>query len=152
MTALEILRRCRAAANEIWEIEQRIQNRKVAMASASSPQVGTEGRSNVHTDKMAQMAADVDELERMRQDREDARRAEVAAGCILLDRLPPTDSSLMTLYYIKSLSLSDIARQTRYAYSYVRKIKSRSEKALAAIDGEEVRKELPEWYLRRYGG
>ena len=154
MEAMEILRRCRDAGGEISRLEMRIQQRRDAMTSISAPPSDDKGgsRGQGDPDKMGRMLAEIDALERRIQAREQDRAVETAAACVLLDALDTLESSVLHAYYLKRESVAVIARRLSYQEGYLRKIKSRGEKALQALPEDTVRAALPAWYIKKYGG
>lgn len=154
MEAITIFKRCRAAAGDIRRLTQRIQQRRDAMTSISAPQADPNGGSHSRgaPDKIGKMLADIDALERSLETRKQARTVEIAAACVLLDRLPDLESNVLHGFYIRQESTANIARRLRYQDSYIRKVKINGEKALGELTADQVAAALPPWYLREYGG
>ena len=154
MEAITIFKRCRAAAGDIRRLTQRIQQRRDAMTSISAPQADPNGGSHSQGDPdiMGKMMADIDELERSLEARKQARTVEIAAACVLLDKLQDPESSVLHGFYIKQESTASIARRLKYQDSYIRKVKINGEKALGELTADQVAAALPPWYLREYGG
>lgn len=154
MEAITIFKRCRAAAGDIRRLTQRIQQRRDAMTSISAPQADPNGGSHSRgdPDKIGKMLADIDALERSLETRKQARTVEIAAACVLLDRLPDLESNVLHGFYIRQESTANIARRLRYQDSYIRKVKINGEKVLGELTADQVAAALPPWYLREYGG
>ena len=154
MEAITILKRCRAAAGDIRRLTQRIQQRRDAMTSIASPQADPNGGSHGQSDpdKIGRMLAEIDDLEQNLEARKQARTVEIAAACVLLDKLPELESSVLHGYYIRQESTANIARRLKYQDSYLRKVKVNAEKALGELTADQVAAALPSWYLREYGG
>ncbi len=98
------------------------------------------------------MVADIDALERQLEARKQARGAELAAACALLDDLPELESSVLYGYYIGMESAASMARRMKYQDSYIRKVRRNGEKLLNELSGDQVAAVLPTWYMHRYGG
>ena len=81
------------------------------------------------------MMADIDELERSLEARKQARTVEIAAACVLLDKLQDPESSVLHGFYIKQESTASIARRLKYQDSYIRKVKINGEKSAGRTDG-----------------
>ena len=66
MNAITILKRCRAAKNDIERLQQRIEQRRDVLGSLSAPQADPNGGSHGtgDKDKIGRILADIDELER----------------------------------------------------------------------------------------
>lgn len=154
MDAMTIFERCRSAAGEIRRLNQRIQQRREAMKSAPAPQPDPSGgsRTRAATDRTGKMVADIDALERQLEARKQARGAELAAACALLDDLPELESSVLYGYYIGMESAASMARRMKYQDSYIRKVRRNGEKLLNELSGDQVAAVLPTWYMHRYGG
>lgn len=148
---MTILKRCRGAADDIRRLEQRIRQRQEALDIGGmrlNPIGG--GKGTAEQDRMALMAAEVDEIEREKQDREDARRAEIASAVLLLEMLPELESGVLHRYYVLRMSTGEIARELRRESSYVRKKKRDGEETLALLEESRVAATLPGWYLRKW--
>lgn len=154
MEAITIFKRCRAAAGDIRRLQQRIQQRRAALTSITSPQADPNGGSKGSTDpdKYGKLLADIDALERDLEARKQARTCEIAAACVLLDKLPETESGVLHGYYIAQETTAIIAVRLKYQDSYIRKVKRNAEKMLGDIPPEQVAAALPPWYLKEYGG
>ncbi len=154
MEAITILNRCRDADGDIRRLSLRIQQRRDALYSVSAPLADPNGggrSQSANQDKTGRLLADIDSLEKAVEIRKQARSVEVAAACILLDRLPELESSVLHGYYIKHQNTPVIARKLRYQESYIRKVKLNGEKALAKLSEDQVAAALPAWYLREKG-
>ena len=154
MEAMEILRRCREASGEIARLRVRIQQRRDAMTSigAAPPDDKGGSRARGDPDRIGRLVAEVDALEKAIEGREQEYAVETAAACVLLDTLPELDSRVLHAYYVKRESVTVIARRLKYQDGYLRKVKSRGEKALTALPGETVTAALPAWYIKKHGG
>ena len=153
MDAMTILRRCRKAREDIAGLEQRIAQRRMAMDSLSAPQADPNGgsRGSGDPDKIGRMIADIDQLERKLEARKEARNAEVAAACALLDMVPNLESKVLYAYYVQGKDTPAIARKEKYQAAYVRKVKRAGEQMLGMLSAERVEMTLPHWYLEKYG-
>lgn len=152
LTGLEILRRCRAASDEIASLDARIRRQRETMGAFGGTNLGAVGgRGSADPDRMGRMAAKLDEIERRKAAREEEMNAELCSAGLLIDMLPDTEGEILHLYYVMGLSTGDIARKIRFAGSYVRKKKSDGEDIMEhAIAPERVAATLPAWYLRRF--
>lgn len=153
MDALTILKRCRAADEDIRRLEQRIQQRRDAMTSINAPQADPDSgsRGPRDPDKIGKILGDIDILERRLTARKQARNVELAAACVLLDGLQAMESSVLHAYYVRQEDTAVIARRMKYRDSYIRKIKARGERHLSAMAPEQVAATLPPWYLKEQG-
>ena len=153
MEAITILERCRRADGDIRRLEQRIRQRRDALYCISPSQADPNGGSRGHgeQDKIGRLLEDIDALETSLKARRQERSVEIAAACVLLDQLPELESEVLHRYYIKHEETPGIARRKTYQESYIRKIKSRAEKALAKLPPDQVAATLPGWYLRSRG-
>lgn len=154
MNALTILKRCRAAKDDIGRLQQRIEQRHDVLNSLSAPQADPNGgsRGTGDKDKIGRIYADIDELERQVKAREEAEEAEKVAALTLLDMIPDLEGKVLHDYYVKRWDTSKIARNEKYTAGYVRKTKRRGEQLLEMLDPERVDGTLPAWYLREKGG
>ena len=84
MRAITILQRCRDAEQDLRRIRQRIERRREAAESVTPRINAGGGRSTAEPDKIAAFVAAITELEADLRGREQARRVEVAAACVLL--------------------------------------------------------------------
>jgi DNA-directed RNA polymerase specialized sigma24 family protein len=151
MKAITILNRCRDAEGDMRRIKQRIQQRREA-AEGITPQIYGPGIGNGGSegDKMSAFVAEVDELEKELNKREEAYRAEVAAACVLLDALPEHESSALHLYYVKRMKLNTVAKKLKFSEGYARTLKRTGEQSLALFSEATVKNSLPAWYHREY--
>lgn len=149
MRAITILKRCREAEQDMRRIRQRIQQRREA-AESVTPKANAigGGRGTVEPDKIAAFVAAITELEADLQAREQARRVEAAAACVLLDRLPENESAVLHQFYIKRLKIPAIAHELGFTEGYIRKLKTVGERLLDELPRETVLGALPGWYTR----
>ena len=154
MNAMTILKRCRAAKDDIGRLKQRIEQRHDVLNSLSAPQADPNGgsRGTGDKDKIGRIYADIDELERQVKAREEAEEAEKMAALTLLDMIPDLEGKVLHDYYVKRWDTGEIARNEKYTAGYVRKTKRRGEQLLEMLNPERVDGTLPTWYLREKGG
>ena len=90
MDAMTILRRCREAGHDIERLEQLIAQRREVLDGLSGPQMDPNGggRGGADPDKVGRIVADIDELERKKQRREDEHEVEKVAATAMMDWLP----------------------------------------------------------------
>lgn len=150
MRAITILQRCRDAEQDLRRIRQRIERRREAAESVSPRINAGGGRSTAEPDKIAAFVAAITELEADLRGREQARRVEVAAACVLLDGLPENESAVLHQFYIKRQKIPAIARRLGFTEGYIRKLKTMGERMLDELPQETVRGALPCWYIREY--
>lgn len=151
MDAMTIIRRCRAAKEEIRRIRQRIAQREEILTNISAPQpdpIGG-GRGTSDPDKAGRIMGDIDELERLAAAREEEWLAEQVAVSALLDMVPSLENEVLFLYYMSEMSTTEIARKKKYTPGYVRKVKRNGEQLLAMLTPERVESTLPLWYLKK---
>lgn len=154
MNAITILKRCRAAKNDIERLQQRIEQRRDVLGSLSAPQADPNGGSHGtgDKDKIGRILADIDELEREMEARKEAEKAEKVASCALMDMVPDLEGRVLYDYYVKRMDTPEIARKEKYTAGYIRKTKRNAEQRLDMLGQERVRSVLPPWYLREKGG
>ena len=153
MNAMTVLRRCRAAENEIGQIQQRIDRRREILDGLSAPAADPNGgsRGGGDPDKIGRVMAEVDEMEREIAARREAWMAEKAASLALTEMVPDTEGKVLYDYYVLRLDTPEIARKEKYVAGYVRKVKRSGEQLLAMISPARVKSVLPEWYIREKG-
>ena len=154
MKAINILKRCRAAKNDVERLQQRIEQRREVLDSLSAPQADPNGGSRGigDKDKIGRVLADIDEIEREIEARKEAAEAERVAGCAIVDMVPALEGKILYDYYIRRWDTAQIARKEKYTAGYVRKTKRNAEQLLEMISQERVNSTLPPWYLREKGG
>ena len=154
MNAITILKRCRAAKNDIERLQQRIDQRHDVLTSMSAPQADPIGgsRGSGDKDKNGRIFAEIDALERERDARKEEAEAEKVAACTLVDMVPELEGKIMYDYYVRRWDTSEIARKEKYTAGYVRKTKRSAEQLLGMISPDRVNGTLPAWYLKRKGG
>lgn len=149
MNAVQILERCRQASQDRESIEQRIQRYRDGAMSISKYGVSAGGHGAGGGDKLAEIASQIDEAERARDQRDREYAAEVAAACTLLDKLPDMESRVLHLFYVQGYTLNMIAKRVPVSYGYARKLKADGMALAAAIDLTEVARALPAWYIKQ---
>lgn len=154
MNAMTIMRRCRAARDEISRLQQRIEQRREVLDSLSAPQADPNGgsRGTADRDKISRILADIDMLEREIDARREAENVEKVAACTLLDMVPELEGKILYDYYIRRMDTPQIARKRKYTAGYVRKTKRSAEQLMEMLSRERVEEVLPQWYLREKGG
>lgn len=152
MTAIAILRRCRAAETDIQRVQQRIQQRRDALTYMSPQIKAAGGGHSAAPDKIASITAEIDALARQIADRERAYCAELEAAARLLDVLPGVESSVLHRYYIRRLSIGAIASSDDRSESHIRRVKRDAEKRMDKVAQEEVNGLLPAWYWQTTAG
>ena len=150
MNAMTIFIRCREADDELRAYAMRIQQRRDALTSITAPPPDPNGGSHARGrhDKIPSIAADIGDIEAAMHHREERKRAEIAAACVLLDCLPVNQSRVMNLYYVQGFRVAQIAKRLNFSDGYIRKLKVISESTASAIDESVVDGALPSWYLR----
>ena len=153
MNALTILKRCRAARNDIEQLQRRIDQRRELLDGLSAPQADPNGgsRGTPDPDKTGRILADIDELERELAARREAENAEKVAALSLLDMIPDLEGKVLYDYYVKRWDTPEIARKEKYTAGYVRKMKRSGEQLLEMLGAERVRSVLPAWYIKEKG-
>lgn len=154
MNALTILKRCRAARNDIGRLQQRIDQWREILTSISAPQADPNGgsRGTGDRDKTGKILADIDLLEREIKARREAYEAEKVSACALMELIPDLEGRILYDYYLKHWDTAEIARKEKYTAGYVRKTKRAGEQLLGYVSPERVDSTLPAWYLREKGG
>ncbi len=145
-----MLKRCKAAQSEIRRLELRIRQREDVLTGLGGMRMNPNGGSRARgdPDRMGAIAAEIDEIERQKQARADAWKAEAASAMALLDMLPETESGILHRYYLLRESTGEIAVSLRRESSYVRKKKRDGEEIMRMLSAERVAATLPAWYLR----
>lgn len=153
MQAMVILKRCRAAENEIGRIRLRIRQRRDILTAKSAgpgdPNGGSRGSSD--PDKFGRVWSEIDALEREMEERIQRKSVEEASCCALMDMVPELESRVLYAYYVQRMDVPTIAKKLRYTEGYARKIKRRGEEILRLLREEKVAETLPRWYLEEYG-
>lgn len=151
MKAMTIMRRCRAAQEEIERIQQRIDSRWEVLDGIGAPTADPNGgsRSTGDRDKTGRILGDIDVLEREKEARKEAWNAEKVAALSLLDMVPELEGKILHDYYVRRMDTGGIARKRKYTAGYVRKVKRSGEQLLEMLGEERVRSTLPGWYLRK---
>ena len=154
MDAMTILRRCREAAHDIERLAQLIAQRRGVLDGLSGPQMDPNGggRGSQDPDKVGRIVADIDELERKKQRREEEQEVEKVAVTAMMDWLPITEGKVLYHYYVNGLSTTEIARKEKYQASYLRKVKRNGEEMLRMVNPERVDELVPGWYMRERSG
>ncbi len=154
MNAMDILKRCRAATSDIERLQQRIEQRRDVLNSLSAPQADPNGgsRGSGDKDKIGRILAEIDELEREKDARQEEGEVERVAACALMDMVPDLEGRVLYDYYVKRMDTPEIARKEKYTAGYIRKTKRNAEQLLDMLGQERVRSVLPPWYLREKGG
>lgn len=154
MNAITILKRCRAAKNDIGRLQQRIEQRREVLDSLSAPQADPNGgsRGTGDKDKIGRILADIDELEREIASRKEAAEVEKVSSCAIVDMVPALEGKVLYDYYVRRWDTVEIARKEKYTSGYVRKTKRAAEQLLEMISAERVDGTLPAWYLKEKGG
>ena len=153
MNALTILKRCRAAKNDIEQLQRRIEQRRELLDGLSAPQADPNGgsRGTSDPDKTGRILADIDELERALNARREAENAEKVAALSLLDMVPDLEGKVLYDYYVKRMDTPEISRKEKYTAGYVRKMKRSGEQLLEMLGAERVKSVLPAWYIKEKG-
>ena len=150
---MTLLRRCRAADEDIEKLERRIQRKRERMTSFGGMRMDASGgsRGTGEGDRMAGMAAALDDAERAKRDREEAKIAELNAADQLLEMVPDQESEILERYYLNGNTLSEVARKMHLSAGYVRARKTDADLAAEMINGEKMERMLPKWYLQKWG-
>ena len=154
MKAITIMKRCRAAKNDIDRLQQRIDQWHDVLTSLSAPQADPNGgsRGSGDKDKTGRIYAEIDALEREKTARQEAAEAERVATRALMDMVPDLEGKILFDYYARGWDTPKIAREEKYTAGYVRKTKRAAEQLLDMLDPVRVDSTLPAWYLREKGG
>ena len=123
MDAITILKRCRGAEEDLERLRQRLQQRHEILTAIGAPQpdpIGG-GRGSVDPDKYGRIMADIDQLERQMQSRQEDYRAEAAAAAALMDLVPDLEGKVLYSYYVRRMSVPAIAKKESYQPGYLRK-------------------------------
>lgn len=149
---MEILRRCRTAAEEIERMEIRIRQRRAAAGAGGATLSMDGGGGSGYGDRVGRIGAELADLEQQKEDREMALSVEVASACALMDLLPALESKILYGYWVEGKSTGEIARTEHFTQAYVRKKKRGGEMLLEMLGPDRVRETLPRWYLEKYPG
>ena len=146
MTAMQILERCRAAENDKQTMRDRIRRYRESATRVTAALDGIRAGGSSQ-DKLAEIMAEIDQLERAIAQRDLEYAAEAAAACKLLDMLPENESKVLDRYYLYGNPLTAIARELSYSYGYVRTLKSAACLHLENIPESMVGALMPAWYI-----
>ena len=151
ITAMEILKRCRDAEKDLRELDIKIERRRDILTNTGAPQGDPNGggRSRGGQDKTGRLVAEIDELERLKEERKQERAVEQAALVALLDDVPELEGRVLYASYMKREKPEAIAKRLHMSAAYVRKKKRDGEEVLGLLSTERVRSVLPKWYLER---
>ena len=124
MKAIIILKRCRAARNDIERLQQRIDQWQDVLTSLSAPQADPNGgsRGSGDKDKTGRIYAEIDALEREKTARQERAEVEKMATRALMDMVPDLEGKILFDYYARGWDTPRIAREEKYTAGYVRKI------------------------------
>lgn len=152
MRAMTILKRCRAATEDLERLESRLERRQDAMRAFGGIRLDDVGggRSSGE-DRMARMSAEIDGIEREIRDRKEARIAEIGSVIQLIDMLEDDlEGEILHRYYVTGDTCQGIARTKSFDRSYVVRKKKAGEENLEKIPGDAVDATLPEWYRLKW--
>ena len=154
MDAMTILRRCREAAHDIERLAQLIAQRRGVLDGLSGPQMDPNGggRGSQDPDKVGRIVADIDELERKKQRREEEQEVEKVAASAMMDLVPILEGKVLYAYYVNGMTTGEIARKEKYQAGYLRKVKRNGEELLRMLSEEKIATMVPGWYLRERSG
>lgn len=152
MNGLVIFQRCRQAPEDIDRLERMAERKRERMRSLGGWKMDPNGGSRGwgESDRMAAMAAAVDEAEEKKRDREEAQRVETAAVDQLLDLLPELEGEILERYYLNRDTLSEVARKMHLTAGYVRAKKRDADMIAEMISAERVAAAVPDWYRRKW--
>jgi DNA-directed RNA polymerase specialized sigma24 family protein len=150
MTALDILRACRAADEEIAELLTRAEQRRSALTyiSAPLPEPSGGGHGTPDPDRIGAMTAEADALKKRATLRRRRHRVEVTAACDLVRYLPQLESEILFEYYVEGSSTGAIAKKHGYSEGYIRQKKKSAEAKLEKLDAKAIRDVTPNWYRK----
>lgn len=146
MDAITILKRCRAAQEDMERLQQRMEQRRGILDSMGAQQADPE------SDQAQRLALDVARLDSALAARRENYEAEKVAVCELIDTVPSLGGRVLYDYYVKRWSTSEIARKRNYTEAYVRKTKRNAERLLDMLTEAQVDRLLPPWYLKQERG
>ena len=153
MRAMTILKRCRAAKQDLTRLGAQLERRRDAMGAFGGMRLDDIGgsRGGGESDRMAAMSAEIDEIERAIRDRKEAKLAEISSAVQLIDLAEnELQGEILYRYYVGGDSCGEIARTKNYDRSHVQKQKKAGEQAMGRLTGEAVAATLPPWYLARW--
>lgn len=151
MQAMTILKRCRAAKQDLERLGAQLERRQDAMRAFGGIRLDDVGGGrSAGGDRMAKMSAEIDEIERAIQDRKDAKYAEIGSAIQLIDMIPDLEGDILHRYYVTGDSCPGIARALRYDRSYVLRKKREGEASIRKISEETVAATLPAWYIKKW--
>lgn len=156
MQAMEILKRCRNAENEIIRIESQIRRRRDLLGQTGAPAMDPNrgGRGSSDPDKTGRILGDIDLLERALEARKQRKAVEEAASIALTEMAPELEGKVLYRYYVKRDTVAGIARKEKYTEGYIRKVRKRGEEIMRLLSPEKVATTVPRWYIeeRRVNG
>jgi hypothetical protein len=147
MDAITILKRCRAAQEDMEQLRRRIEQRRGILDGMGAQQADPGGNP-----ARQRMAASMAQLEGSLAARRESYEAEKVAVCALIDTVPSMEGQVLYDYYVRRWVTSEIARKENYTEGYVRKAKRNGERLLDMLTEAQVDRLLPPWYLKEKGG
>ena len=152
MQAMTILKRCRAAKQDLERLGAQLERRQDAMRAFGGIRLDDVGGGrSAGGDRMAKMSAEIDEIERAIQDRKDAKYAEIGSAIQLIDMLEDElEGSVLHRYYVTGDSCNGIVRALKYDRSYVLRKKREGEADIGKLSEETVAATLPAWYIKKW--
>ena len=148
MTATEILNRVKNAESDKKAIRARIRRYKESATRITAALENAGIHCNGQPDKMAEIVAEIDALERELKERDRRYAAEVTACCMLIDRLDELDGRIIYAYYIMGLTLDGIASTFGYTLRYVKCRKKQALNQLRSLDEATLNTFFPSWYIK----
>lgn len=146
MDAITILKRCRAAQEDMEQLRRRIEQRRSILDDVKVQQACPS------EDARQRLTACVAQLEGSLAARRESYEAEKVAVCALIDTVPSMEGQVLYDYYVRRWVTSEIARKENYTEGYVRKAKRNGERLLDMLTEAQVDRLLPPWYLKEKGG
>lgn len=146
VNGLELLKRCRDGYQEIDLLNDSIQFRRDSLERCTQRISGIPHSKGGIYDKISEITAEVDELERQCTARKEAHAAELCAAVWVLDRLCRYERDVIQLLYFDRVSIRIAARTLGYSESSIKRFKAAGEAKCKEVQQDDLRGLLPEWY------
>ena len=141
MNGEQILQRCRGAEREIRTMEEQLAMYADAAGRVESAVAGSE--------TMDSLRAQCDAIRAGIERRRVEYTVEVDAVSRMMAYLDPMACAILSRYYIRGQTVTEIARVMGYSTGYIRNVKSRGCREIRQLAADVIEGMLPAWYLEK---